>query len=152
MRRAVFTKGLDMNRVALKIAIASVVFIGAISYLAYAGAKQAWVYHLTVDQFTTSPQYKTQRVRLCGTVCKDHFNSSPAQLTATFALKGTTSDVPIEYHGVIPDLFQAGRDVVIEGRLDTAGVFQADVLMTKCASKYEMKASDGTGGTAGGAS
>ena len=139
-----------MNRVALKIGIATAVFIGAISYLAYAGAKQAWVYHLTVDQFLAGPQYKTQRVRLCGTVEKDHFCSSPAKLTATFAMKGTSADVPVEYHGVIPDLFQAGRDVVIEGRLDAAGEFQADVLMTKCASKYEMKAGGTTGN--GGAS
>jgi cytochrome c-type biogenesis protein CcmE len=34
-------------------------------------------------------------------------------------------------------MFGPGKNVVVEGRRDPAGVFQADVLMTKCASKYE---------------
>jgi cytochrome c-type biogenesis protein CcmE len=34
-------------------------------------------------------------------------------------------------------MFKAGCDVVAEGNLDRAGVFQSDKLMTKCASKYE---------------
>jgi cytochrome c-type biogenesis protein CcmE len=128
-----------MNRIGVKIAVASVVFVSALSYLAFAGARQGWVYHLTVDQFTSDPQYKTQRVRLCGTVEKDHFSSAPAALTASFVLKGTAAQVPVEYHGMIPDMFQAGRDVIIEGQLNGAGQFQADVMMTKCASKYEAK-------------
>jgi cytochrome c-type biogenesis protein CcmE len=128
-----------MNRIGLKIAVASVVFLGALSYLAFAGAKQGWVYHLTVDQFLSDPQYKVQRIRLFGTVETDHFSSSPGTLTAAFVLKGTSAQIPVVFHGVIPEMFQAGRDVVIEGRLDAAGTFQADVLMTKCASKYEAK-------------
>jgi cytochrome c-type biogenesis protein CcmE len=128
-----------MNRIGLKILIAVVVFTGALSYLAYAGARQGWVYHLTVDQYLSDPQYKVQRVRLFGTVEKDHFSSSPAALTASFVLKGTDATIPVQFHGVIPEMFQAERQVVIEGRLDTAGQFQADVLMTKCASKYEAK-------------
>ena len=128
-----------MNRIGIKIAIAGVVFVGALSYLAFAGARQGWVYHLTVDRFLSDTQYKQQRVRLCGTVEKENFISSPGKLTATFVLKGDAASVPVEYHGVIPEMFQAGRDVVVEGRLDSAGKFQADVLMTKCASKYESK-------------
>jgi cytochrome c-type biogenesis protein CcmE len=139
MDGVVLQPGSTMNRIGLKIAVASVVFLGALSYLAFAGAKQGWVYHLTVDQFLSDPQYKVQRIRLFGTVETDHFSSSPAALTAAFILKGTSAQIPVVFHGVIPEMFQAGRDVVIEGRLDAAGTFQADVLMTKCASKYEAK-------------
>jgi len=38
---------------------------------------------------------------------------------------------------VVPDMFKSGAEIVVEGKQDAAGVFQADVLMTKCASKYE---------------
>jgi cytochrome c-type biogenesis protein CcmE len=129
-----------MNRIAVKIGITLAVFAGAIGYLAFAGAKQAWVYHLTVDQFLASPQYKMERVRLCGPTEKDRFFARPGSLEAKFILKGTGATVPVEYRGVIPEMFKAGCDVVVEGKLDTAGVFQADLLMTKCASKYEAKA------------
>ena len=45
----------------------------------------------------------------------------------------------VRYHGTIPDLFKAGADVVVEGKMNAAGTFEADVLLTKCASKYDAK-------------
>jgi cytochrome c-type biogenesis protein CcmE len=131
-----------MKPMRLKVVIVSVILIGAMTFLALAGAKQGWVYHLTVDQYLTDAQYHSQRVRLCGTVDEEGFASNSSALNANFQLKGETKRVNVVYHGVIPPLFQAGHDVVVEGRLNTQGVFQADVMMTKCASKYE---SDGKG-------
>jgi cytochrome c-type biogenesis protein CcmE len=54
-------------------------------------------------------------------------------------VKGTTI-VPVLYKGSVPDLFQTGRDVVVDGRLRN-GVFVAvpDTLVTKCPSKYSPK-------------
>ena len=40
------------------------------------------------------------------------------------------------------ELFQAGAEVIVEGQQDAAGVFQADTLLTKCASKYEEMPKD----------
>ena len=56
-------------------------------------------------------------------------------------VKGTAS-VPVVYRGSVPDLFRAGRDVVVQGRL-VNGVFVAvpDTLVTKCPSKYTPKQS-----------
>ena len=123
----------------IKLAVGTCVFLGAVAYLAFAGAKESLVYHLTVDQFLADTQHHGQRVRLFGNVDSQHFLSSPANLTASFVLKGTAAQVPVQYHGVIPGLFQAGRDVVIEGQMNAQGVFIADVMMTKCASKYESQ-------------
>ena len=36
-----------------------------------------------------------------------------------------------------PDTFTDGVDVVVEGRLDRDGTFQATTLLAKCASRYE---------------
>jgi cytochrome c-type biogenesis protein CcmE len=45
--------------------------------------------------------------------------------------------IPVAYHGSVPDLFKAGRHVVVEGTL-RHGVFVAKPgsLVTKCPSKY----------------
>jgi cytochrome c-type biogenesis protein CcmE len=56
--------------------------------------------------------------------------------------KNGTVTVPVVYHGSVPDLFRAGRDVVLSGRLPTRnGVFVANPnsLVTKCPSKYSPK-------------
>jgi cytochrome c-type biogenesis protein CcmE len=130
-----------MKSMRIKLAVAGVVLVGAFAYLAFAGMQKGWVYFVGVDQYLADPQYAQQRVRLHGRVASDGFDASRSGLTAKFNLAsptGGTRMLAVVYRGAIPDLFEAGRDVVIEGKRDaTTGVFQADVLMTKCASKYE---------------
>jgi cytochrome c-type biogenesis protein CcmE len=50
--------------------------------------------------------------------------------------KGGDATVPVEYRGLKPDMFQAGRDVLIDGDF-IGGAIQAAKLQTQCPSKYE---------------
>ena len=43
----------------------------------------------------------------------------------------------VEYRDALPDTFTAASEVVLEGRLRSDGVFEANVLLTKCGSRYE---------------
>jgi cytochrome c-type biogenesis protein CcmE len=54
--------------------------------------------------------------------------------------KNGTATVPVVYTGSVPDLFRAGRDVLVEGRMQN-GTFVAvpDSLVTRCPSKYTPK-------------
>ena len=127
-----------MQTKAIKFLFAGVVTLSAIAYLAYAGLNEGWVaYHLKVDEFTAATKFHTQRVRLCGNVADDGLAFSSGRLTADFVLLGETSNVRVQYKGVIPDLFKAGVEAVVEGKLGPDGVFHAELLMTKCASKYD---------------
>lgn len=51
-------------------------------------------------------------------------------------IKGTAT-IPVVYTGTVPDLFAAGRDVSVRGKLQD-GVFVAErgSLVTRCPSKY----------------
>jgi cytochrome c-type biogenesis protein CcmE len=57
-----------------------------------------------------------------------------------------TQTVPVVYKGSVPDLFRAGRDIVVDGRLRD-GVFVADpgTMVTKCPSKYSPSRQGGNG-------
>jgi cytochrome c-type biogenesis protein CcmE len=50
--------------------------------------------------------------------------------------KGGDQAVPVEYRGLRPDMFQAGRDVLIDGDFK-GGTLVAAKLQTQCPSKYE---------------
>lgn len=128
-----------MRTIPIKYLAAGVVLSAAMVYLAAAGIKAGSVYSVPVERYLNDTSLQTQRVRLHGKVSADDFASNPGKLSAQFVLLGKTpeSTVHIAYTGVIPDLFKAGCDVVVEGRRDERGVFQSDLLMTKCASKYE---------------
>src|SRR4051812_17594795 len=124
-----------MSSTRKKLLVAGIGLLAAVSYLAVAGAKSGWVYFIDVDHFMTDPRFATQRVRLHGKVADEGFTS--AGIDARFILLGKDKRLGVNYHGVIPEMFQAGKEVVVEGRLDGTGMFKADLLMTKCASKYE---------------
>jgi cytochrome c-type biogenesis protein CcmE len=126
-----------MNAIRSKLIIAAVVVVAAVSYLASASLKSGWVYYLEVDRYLSDQHYTQQRVRLHGKVASEDFVSRAGLMKAEFTLRGTTKELSVIYRGAIPDQFAAGRDVVVEGQLNSSGVFQADLLMTKCASKYE---------------
>lgn len=53
-----------------------------------------------------------------------------------------TATVRVVYTGSVPDLFQKGRDIVVDGKLRN-GVFVAvpNTLVTKCPSKFSPKRS-----------
>jgi cytochrome c-type biogenesis protein CcmE len=50
--------------------------------------------------------------------------------------------VQVLYRGVVPDTFQAGREIVVTGKME-GGTFVAkrDTLLTKCPSKFQTKKS-----------
>ena len=128
-----------MNHARTKLLIAALVLVLAVVYLASAGVKEGWVYYKPVDEFLADSGYGDARVRLVGSVHEQNVTANPGQMTAQFDLMGETQHVPVVYSGIIPDNFKPGCELVVEGRLDANGVFQADVMMTKCASKYSAE-------------
>ena len=46
--------------------------------------------------------------------------------------------IPVVYAGVKPDMFREGQGVVVEGRLDSSGVFQANTLLVKHSEEYSV--------------
>ena len=45
--------------------------------------------------------------------------------------------IPVIYRSAKPDMFAAGRDVIIDGSYEN-GIVQASRLLTQCPSKYEV--------------
>lgn len=130
-----------MTHAQKKLIVGGLVLACAVGYLGVTGAQSGWVYFLDVDSYveaqTAADTDANKRARVHGIVAEEGVDVRPAELYARFDLKGATSTLPVEYSGPVPDLFKPGVEVVIEGACDERGVFVADVLMTKCASKYE---------------
>ena len=78
-----------------------------------------------------------KRFRLGGNVQEGSIVRDPQdQLALTFNLKQDDLTLPVSYHRIVPDMFKDGAEVIVEGYL-VEGLFHADNLMTKCASRYE---------------
>lgn len=120
-----------------RILIGCCVVVGALGYLAAAAMRSNWVYYQDVDSYAQSSTPVGTRARLYGKVSTADADIRPAELCAKFRLQGKTKSIDVLVHGPVPESLIDGAEVVVEGSLDQGGVFQADTLLTKCASKYE---------------
>lgn len=75
------------------------------------------------------------RFRLGGLVKEGSVKREPDQ-KVEFAVTDTSATIPVQYRGLLPDLFREGQGVVAEGTLDAGGVFRADTVLAKHDEKY----------------
>ena len=132
-----------MTNVRIKLIIAGSILAAAVGYLAYAGISAGRSYYLSVDAYTSSDEYRDERVRLHGRVGKEGLVLGSQGANPQFVLLGETSTITVRYAGVVPDLFAPGGEIVVAGRVGKDNVFEATELMTKCASKYDEMKSEG---------
>jgi cytochrome c-type biogenesis protein CcmE len=102
--------------------------------------KSSISYYYSVDDYATNAEViKNHSLRLAGIVKESSVVRDLEKVDLRFTLAGTNNEIPVSYKGSIPDNFVEEGEVVVEGRVDTNGIFQADILMTKCESKYKAK-------------
>lgn len=130
-----------MAHARIKFVVGGLVILFAVAYLVVAGIRDGWVYSYKVDQIVNVASFQGKRLRLHGKVGAENFVEDRGALRAQFDLQGEKNQVRVDYSGMIPDLFRPDHEVVVEGYLDEGGIFRANTLLTKCASKYE--AADG---------
>ena len=58
------------------------------------------------------------------------------KLNIRFEVTDGKADVPVQYQGIVPDLFREGQGVVAEGKLDPNGLFVADTVLAKHDERY----------------
>jgi cytochrome c-type biogenesis protein CcmE len=122
-----------------KFLISGLLILVAVSFLAYTGFESSAIYYYTVSELTVQDEsVRNTNIRVNGQVdanSVEHHSTSSSALEFTITEGGES--LPVFYQGIVPDTFGAGREIVIEGHLDSEGVFQADSILTKCPSKYE---------------
>jgi cytochrome c-type biogenesis protein CcmE len=124
------------GKTALVISIAIVV--AALTYLVYAGLNDNMVYYYHVEEFyPKAASLDGETIKVNGKVVKGSIQKQV--MDYAFIIHGEKgSRVNVDYHGVVPDTFKDGSDVVVEGAYDArSSVFHATTLMAKCPTKYE---------------
>ena len=128
------------NRTAVGLVIGAVLV--AIVVLTVTSISSASTFYYTVDQFRAlRPPARAAFVQVEGDLTPGvRWNPKDVTLRFSLAGKGATSDpLPVVYRGPKPSPFTTGMSVVVAGRLDAAGTFEAQKLMVKCPSKYVAK-------------
>ncbi len=79
---------------------------------------------------------KARTFRLGGLVESGSIARAADGVTVQFVVTDTARRVPVQYKGILPDLFREGKGVVAQGHLQADGVFRADEVLAKHDENY----------------
>jgi cytochrome c-type biogenesis protein CcmE len=121
----------------IRFGIAITVIVCALGYLAFTGIQESKSYYVTIKELQVmGSQSHSKRLRVAGTVVPGSIRRQGTG--ADFQLDENGLKLPIAYRGVEPppDTFKDSSQALAEGTYGTDGVFHAQQIQAKCASKY----------------
>ena len=139
-----------MKRKQLKFLVGSLVIVLTLAYLGFSGYQESKAYYQTVSELYASKEKAYERrLKVAGDVVPGSIQregkvinfviSQEDQQTKkvqTLAVQYVGTDAP-------PDTFVDRAQAVVEGKLGHDGVFIANKMQAKCASKYEKETAAG---------
>jgi cytochrome c-type biogenesis protein CcmE len=94
------------------------------------------VFFFTPTQVAANEAPQGRTFRIGGLVEPGSLKRRADGLTVQFIVTDTAKSIPVEYKGILPDLFREGKGVVTQGRLGPNGVFQASEVLAKHDENY----------------
>ena len=133
------------RRAAWKILLTVLVCAAAVSGVLWASLGEGAEYYKYVDEARGSQDRLTgKRLRVHGHVVPGSIVHQAGTLDYHFTLESKAprphATLNVAFHGIVPDLFKEGAEVVAAGVLGADGGLRSDRIETKCPSKYETQA------------
>jgi cytochrome c-type biogenesis protein CcmE len=126
--------------------------------LAVMASRENIMFYYDPSQVIAGKAPAAKRFRIGGMVVKGSVARNPGDLEVRFVLTDFAHQVPVEYTGVLPDLFREGQGIIAHGTMNSNGAFVADEVLAKHDEKYmppevaaSLKNKGGAATAAGGA-
>ncbi|RMD95313.1 MAG: cytochrome c maturation protein CcmE [Calditrichaeota bacterium] len=122
------------------------VVIFAMIYLISSGLNnKTMVYYSTVKELKQKGKSAYgQGFRVSGKVVPGSIDKASDKIEARFVIEEEGERLQVVYHGILPDTFKEGSEVLVEGKYQPDDSFMATNVFTKCASKYSPAGEDQT--------
>jgi cytochrome c-type biogenesis protein CcmE len=104
--------------------------------LAVMASRENIMFYYDPTQVAAGQAPTNKRFRIGGMVVKGSVTRQPGDLKVRFVLSDFAHEVPVEYSGVLPDLFREGQGIIAHGTMGADGAFVADEVLAKHDEKY----------------
>jgi cytochrome c-type biogenesis protein CcmE len=115
---------------------AGVAVLGVAAALVLNAFQSNLVFFFTPSQIAANEVPKGRAFRVGGLVVDKSLARASDGLTIHFEVTDTAATVPVEYKGILPDLFKEGKGVVAQGQIGPDGVFHASEVLAKHDENY----------------
>lgn len=124
------------------IVVIAIVLAGAVALLMQANS-DSLVFFKTPTEIQAQPELKAKALRLGGQVKTGSYRFDNKGVYY-FSVTDGVNELPVEYHGLMPDLFREGQGVVAEGQINAQGVFIAKRVLAKHDETYKPPLQQGS--------
>src|ERR1700727_1376832 len=104
--------------------------------LAVVASRENIMFYYDPTQIAAVLRPAATRFRVGGIVVKGSVTRKPGDLHVRFVLTDFAHQIPVEYSGVLPDLFREGQGIIAHGTMGADGAFVADEVLAKHDEKY----------------
>ena len=118
----------------LLIILAALAVLGVAAALVLNAFRSNLVFFYTPTQIANGEALKNRAFRIGGLVKAGSLKRDG--ITAHFIVTDTAREFPVQYTGILPDLFREGRGVVAQGKLGDNGQFVATEVLAKHDENY----------------
>ena len=98
--------------------------------------RQNLLYFYTPTQIANGEAAIDKGIRIGGLVKDGSLQRTDGTLEIRFLVTDKVNDIPVQYSGILPDLFREGQGIVARGKMDTDGVFVAEEILAKHDENY----------------
>jgi cytochrome c-type biogenesis protein CcmE len=117
--------------------VALVVVLSSFGYLVYGGIGENIVYFVTPGELLAKgPDAYDRQIRLGGQVMPGTVQWDADALDLRFTLQDEDGQVTVHSRKAPPAMFREGQGVIVEGRLNRAGIFESSTVMVKHSNEY----------------
>jgi cytochrome c-type biogenesis protein CcmE len=114
------------------------VLLGGFGYLVYGGIDENLVYFLTPSELMAKGESAQGKpVRLGGMVVPGSVQWDADAIELKFRMTDNKTHLDVHSEKAPPQMFREGQGVVVEGKLNRAGVFESTSLMVKHSNEYK---------------
>jgi cytochrome c-type biogenesis protein CcmE len=121
----------------VRFGVAIVIIVTSLGYLAWTGVRDTHEYYVTIKELQAMNDTRyAKRLRVAGNVLPGSIKRHGTEVA--FSLKENEMVLPVVYSGseALPDTFKDDAQALAFGRIGRDGVFRANQVQAKCASKY----------------
>lgn len=119
--------------------IGGAIVLAILAGIAYQSFESTVFFYTPAEILAAPDDFRERTIRIGALVVADSTVWDAEQVMLRFRVTEDNQQfIPVVYAGVKPDMYREGQGVVVEGRLDGTGTFQAANLLVKHNEEYTI--------------
>jgi len=128
-----------MNKRTIQLLIGGAIVAAIVGGVAYQSMESTVFFYTPTEILAAPRDFQGKTIRIGALVERNSTEWDAQAVQLRFRVtEDSSSFIPVVFAGAKPDLFREGQGVVVEGRLDGGGVFQASNVLVKHSEEYSV--------------